>query len=1001
MASNPLTEMRAQEFRRNMSSLKAKRFAHRSHLQLNEDRTASLGPWIQTITETQLQNYHNEVRQPILAFRRDAASFDKWQKHHQAVQMGIWPNPSEEEVAWYETRKIIDSERWQRVGIAETLELCFSLDNGGGNRAPIIAATCFWNTSSNTFDFKFGQMGITLLDVLTIIGLPIDPEPYSHGDYDRASELLQFLPSPDRSPHNESYSAWCAHFSKLENEGSGIAFLEFWLCKFLFCTQANKITGSWTMLAAALFNGHRTGLGQSVLASLYRSLYHLSLKPFKYKLLGGPLWMLDLWLQVYFPQFRHPDVTFFLEDQLLGMAFAKKDKFDPPSYSECFKYLYNLDESALDSVTLVLNRKFPHILEHGFFWTRFHSRQASDTFTQAISCNDFNLSCEEAGFELYAPNHFTRQFGFIQEPPFPLFESLNRYTSWRITKSQTAADDEKERYTVPFKLVSMAAVPIVEVHRPSRHASAPYVVWWQKVSAGWRYEAEDVFRSIFQKGKALLNSEVDRRVLKGEDVPEPAFVAKKLKQKATATGKECRKRTLVIDEDPKEEQPLSQKRKANPVIEITSNSPSAQNETREETITSSLADEENEEETRELYEALDTQGMLPVTHAEPIPMAFEATGKRAQKEQASEPLKETGPAPPEQDENSLRQDVSAPQCSAEPSPLAITNFQSSGEAANKEISFNPTQQNTPHTALETEVAPANRELNTNADVTAALPRGQHCTQTEVLDLGTDPGYPGTETKDDDAESNGVPVGDQQILVYSDMQTVEPASGAAECQIPELPTQVISEMNNPSSSNQNLDEDERLNQLLQPEFHSEAVETAKYFLGKLGAVNPENPEITGKIRECIGILKPYASEEELTTLSALEARMDAIPSLQTAIATSSTFMHQQIAQRTALQQRFNAFKERLEAQRTSMVACNEELAELEAAKAEIEKKIARLQNRKVELNGHLSKELSATEELKQALDKAKTEVRKATLANEDKVVELQRTSIDIASLGRRL
>lgn len=97
------------------------------------------------------------------------------------------------------------------------------------------------------------------------------------------------------------------------------------------------------------------------------------------------------------------------------MTFEKKDKFDSPSYSECFKCLYNLDESALDSVSLILSRKFPKPLENGFHWTMFHTLCASEVFTQAIGCNDFNLWDEEGSFELYAPNHFARQFGFNQE----------------------------------------------------------------------------------------------------------------------------------------------------------------------------------------------------------------------------------------------------------------------------------------------------------------------------------------------------------------------------------------------------------------------------------------------------------------------------------------------------------------------------------------------------------------------------------------------------------
>lgn len=203
------------------------------------------------------------------------------------------------------------------------------------------------------------------------------------------------------------------------------------------------------------------------------------------------------------------------------MAFGNRDKFDPPSYSECFKYFYNLDESALDSVHLILSRKFSSPLENGLYWTRFHTKCASDVFTQVIACNDFDLSDEEAGFELYAPNHFAHQFGFIQETPFPLFESLNCYTSWRLTKSLTAVGDEQDQYTVRFKGVSIAAVPIVEVYKPSTQASAPYVVWWNNVSAHrWECNEEDIFRAIFAKGKAELNLEEDQRAsLEGRRCP--------------------------------------------------------------------------------------------------------------------------------------------------------------------------------------------------------------------------------------------------------------------------------------------------------------------------------------------------------------------------------------------------------------------------------------------------------------------------------------------------
>ncbi|KAK9919784.1 hypothetical protein M0R45_028362 [Rubus argutus] len=337
MASYPIhsNEGAAQELRLAMYSLKARKSARRSHLKFELDSRASLGPWPISLPEEYLENYRHESRCPTLASRESPAIFTKWQKNHQVVRMGQWPTPSKEELAWYQSRRATDLTRWEAVGIADTIDLCFSMKSGGGNRAPLVTAICFWDTASNTFNFRFGQMGITLLDILTITGLPIQPFAYCSGDFNNILSSLEFKPSTIRQPYSKSYSAWIAHFSNQEDEQGGIAFLELWFCKYIFCISSAKITSSWTMLAAALFNGNRTGLGQTVLASLYRALYNLTLQPFDFANLNGPLWILDLWLQVYFPHFRNPEVENFSDDQILGMAFAlaaNKGKFETPSY---------------------------------------------------------------------------------------------------------------------------------------------------------------------------------------------------------------------------------------------------------------------------------------------------------------------------------------------------------------------------------------------------------------------------------------------------------------------------------------------------------------------------------------------------------------------------------------------------------------------------------------------------------------------------------------------
>ncbi|KAL6189384.1 hypothetical protein ACLB2K_040773 [Fragaria x ananassa] len=240
---------------------------------------------------------------------------------------------------WYQNRRALDLERWKQAGIAVVLELSFQLQSTGANRAPMMAAACFWDTSSSTFNIKFGQMGIT---------------------------------------------CWT------------------------FCTSTQKITDVWVRTATLLFNGYRLGLAQMTLAMLYRALYDMSLHSFNYSTISGPLWILDLWLQIYFVQFRHPQITDFPDNQVPGMAFAGVEAHDPLDYSDCFQHLYTMDASILDASDLMYLEAFAEALTNMFMWCITHSPEAMHLFEQAISIADLRLP-NDAGFELYAPNHFAHQ----------------------------------------------------------------------------------------------------------------------------------------------------------------------------------------------------------------------------------------------------------------------------------------------------------------------------------------------------------------------------------------------------------------------------------------------------------------------------------------------------------------------------------------------------------------------------------------------------------------
>ncbi|KAL6225549.1 hypothetical protein ACLB2K_004399 [Fragaria x ananassa] len=249
-------------------------------------------------------------------------NFASWfhQAHsHINIRVGEWPSVTAEDRAWFAARLQIDQAIWEATGISEAIALSFSLPPHA-HRAPIAAAACLWNSATNTFDFPFGQMGISLLDILAITGLPIHAKPYAPGDF-ASTEFTHSCNLGACRALKGSYGAWRKFYiGHAEQHEGGIAFLEYWLDKFILCGSAHKPTWKWTKLAESLYNGVEVGLGQPVLGALYRTLHLLSLKPFH--LSAGPLWILDLWMQLYFLLFRRSPLEFQPEDQLLGFAMT-------------------------------------------------------------------------------------------------------------------------------------------------------------------------------------------------------------------------------------------------------------------------------------------------------------------------------------------------------------------------------------------------------------------------------------------------------------------------------------------------------------------------------------------------------------------------------------------------------------------------------------------------------------------------------------------------------
>jgi hypothetical protein len=83
------------------------------------------------------------------------------------------------------------------------------------------------------------------------------------------------------------------------------AFLNMWLCKFIFCGKANEPTLNHIVMAEDLAVGNLIPFVKYLLGSAYHMLYqttHLMHTSQKISCVNGPWWFVQMWLQLYMHQ---------------------------------------------------------------------------------------------------------------------------------------------------------------------------------------------------------------------------------------------------------------------------------------------------------------------------------------------------------------------------------------------------------------------------------------------------------------------------------------------------------------------------------------------------------------------------------------------------------------------------------------------------------------------------------------------------------------------------
>jgi hypothetical protein len=130
------------------------------------------------------------------------------------------------------------------------------------------------------------------------------------------------------------------------------AFLNMWLCRFVFCGKDNEPTLNHIVMAEDLASGHPIHLGKYLLGSVYLMLHqttHLMHTSQKISCVNGPWWFVQMWLQLYMHQIVGIDfnIDIFLHPTI------RKGKFRIPKVAKLMEKLpqpYPLTRTSANSL---------------------------------------------------------------------------------------------------------------------------------------------------------------------------------------------------------------------------------------------------------------------------------------------------------------------------------------------------------------------------------------------------------------------------------------------------------------------------------------------------------------------------------------------------------------------------------------------------------------------------------------------------------------------------
>ncbi|XP_050238152.1 uncharacterized protein LOC126687639 [Mercurialis annua] len=377
-----------------------------------------------------------------------------------------WPVEHKGYHAWVNRLKPHFGHIWTEVGIYDMISLCKAIRPIAKHY--IMGASLFWSSAVNCFCFKFGAMTITLLDLAVMLNIPIVGERISPNL--SADEPNFKLTKPQRS-YGPYIGIFQGDTDTVPDNREHVAFLAFFISKFILCPASFRVTQDSFVLAAAWAEGRRCNVGEFLLAHLYRSLNDIAPHAEKrvFKCPGGPLWVAQLWLAMYFPELFESVPS--IKAELNGFSLISSGT--RLGHVLDILEVFNHSVRASELFCPILSMKYPP----SWLLIGWDGGQYCGSALKARNLIA-GLEYKQSGIELYCPNYVSRQFGFNQGIPCSLLISVNNRGTHKASLENYAG------LQFIIRLNKAYLPPIPDLSRPSSKpkTTPEYESWWASVT---------------------------------------------------------------------------------------------------------------------------------------------------------------------------------------------------------------------------------------------------------------------------------------------------------------------------------------------------------------------------------------------------------------------------------------------------------------------------------------------------------------------------------------